>query len=52
MIDSDEAGPINLGNPEERTVTERAALVLELVESESVVEHHPLPVDEIGRAHV
>jgi dTDP-glucose 4,6-dehydratase len=49
MIDSSEAGPINLGNPEEHTVTELAELVLELVESESVVEHHPLPVDDPTR---
>ncbi len=46
MIDSKEVGPINVGNPEERTVTELAELVLELTGSESVVEFHPLPVDD------
>lgn len=49
MIDSDEVGPINLGNPEERTVTELAELVLELTGSKSLVEYHPLPTDDPTR---
>ena len=49
MIDSDEVGPINLGVPEERTVTELAELVLELTGSDSVVEYHPLPTDDPTR---
>jgi dTDP-glucose 4,6-dehydratase len=49
MIDSDETGPINLGNPEERTVTELAELVLDLTGSDSVVEYHPLPTDDPTR---
>ncbi len=46
MLDSDEPGPINLGNPAEHTVTELAEMVLDLTGSSSVVEYHPLPVDD------
>jgi len=49
MIDSGEVGPINLGVPEERTVTELAELVLELTGSDSVLEYHPLPTDDPTR---
>jgi nucleoside-diphosphate-sugar epimerase len=49
MIDSAEAGPVNLGNPEEFTVTEFARLVLRLTGSDSPVEHLPLPVDDPTR---
>jgi nucleoside-diphosphate-sugar epimerase len=49
MIDSAEAGPLNLGNPEEFTVTEFARLVLRLTGSDSPVEHLPLPVDDPTR---
>ena len=46
MLDADEEGPVNLGNPDERTITELAGLVLGLTGSRSTVEHHPLPVDD------
>jgi dTDP-glucose 4,6-dehydratase len=49
MIDSTEAGPINIGNPDERTVTELAELVLEITESRSKLEYHPLPTDDPTR---
>ena len=49
MIDCAESGPVNLGNPEERTVTELAELVLELVDSPSRPEYHPLPIDDPTR---
>ena len=49
MIGSAEAGPVNLGNPEEFTVTEFARLVLRLTGSDSPVEHLPLPVDDPTR---
>jgi UDP-glucuronate decarboxylase len=39
-------GPINLGNPEEYTIRELAALVLELVGSRSTIESLPLPSDD------
>jgi dTDP-glucose 4,6-dehydratase len=46
MIDSAVAGPINLGNPEERSVTELAKLVLHLTGSPSSIEYLPLPIDD------
>lgn len=49
MIDSEEAGPINLGNPVERTVQDLAELVLEITGSKSAIEFHPRPVDDPGR---
>lgn len=49
MIDSAEAGPVNLGNPDERTVTEIAELVLKLTESPSELEYRPLPTDDPTR---
>jgi dTDP-glucose 4,6-dehydratase len=49
MIDCSEVGPINLGNPIERTVTELAELVLGLTGSNSRPEYHPLPTDDPTR---
>jgi dTDP-glucose 4,6-dehydratase len=49
LLDSEEPGPINLGNPTERTVTEFASLILELTQSSSAIEYHPLPVDDPTR---
>ncbi len=58
MIDSAERGPINLGNPDEFTIADFAALVLRITGSSAPVEHRPLPVDDpirrrpdISRAH-
>jgi UDP-glucuronate decarboxylase len=42
-------GPVNLGNPEERTIQELAQLVLELTGSRSRMEHRPLPMDDPAR---
>ena len=49
MLDSDEPGPINLGNPIELSVIAIAELVLELVGSSSRIELHPLPQDDPTR---
>lgn len=49
MIDSDDPGPINLGNPYEQTVLEIANLVLELTGSDSTIEFRPLPIDDPKR---
>lgn len=49
MIDSTDPGPVNLGNPVERTVAELAELVLGITGSDSPVEYHPLPVDDPTR---
>ncbi len=42
-------GPVNIGNPDERTVGELAETVLSLTGSCSTVEHGPLPVDDPRR---
>jgi dTDP-glucose 4,6-dehydratase len=49
MIDSQESGPINLGNPVERTVQELAELVLKITGSSSMIDFHRLPVDDPTR---
>lgn len=46
MLDSDESGPLNIGNPEEFTVLELAEVVLELTGSRSPIEFLPLPQDD------
>ena len=57
MLDGDERGPVNLGNPMERTVTELAEMIVAATGSSSAIEYHPLPADDptrrrpdIGRA--
>lgn len=49
MLDSEQPGPINLGNPTELTVVQIAELVAELVGSTSVIERYPLPQDDPTR---
>ena len=49
MLECDEPGPVNLGNPDERTVLELAELVLRLTGSPSRIERHPLPTDDPTR---
>jgi dTDP-glucose 4,6-dehydratase len=49
MLDSDDAGPINLGNPSEWTMIEFADFVLQLTGSSSAVERFPLPEDDPTR---
>jgi dTDP-glucose 4,6-dehydratase len=49
MIDSRFPGPVNLGNPEEKTVLDLAELVLAITGSESTIEFHPLPTDDPTR---
>ena len=46
LLDSDETGPINIGNPNEFTVRELAELVLEVTGSSSEIVHEDLPVDD------
>ncbi len=57
VMDDGPADPVNLGNPDERTIAELARLVLEVTGSTSKIEHLPLPIDDprvrcpdIGRA--
>lgn len=49
MIDSGEHGPVNIGNPAERTVASLAELVIALSDSRSEIEYFPLPVDDPTR---
>ncbi|MCC5477918.1 UDP-glucuronic acid decarboxylase family protein [Streptomyces barringtoniae] len=49
MLDDDEPGPVNLGNPVELTVFELAELVLDLTGSRAEIQFHPLPVDDPTR---
>ena len=57
LMDSDDEGPVNIGNPEEHTVLELAEKVLRLTGSRSRIVHRGLPADDprrrkpdIGRA--
>jgi dTDP-glucose 4,6-dehydratase len=46
LLDADETGPINIGNPDEHTVLDLAQRVLEATGSSSVVSFGPLPTDD------
>lgn len=46
---SDVAGPVNVGNPHEVTVAELAEIVCGAAQSESTIEHIPLPEDDPAR---
>jgi len=49
MNQSEEIGPVNLGNPEEFTVLELAELVIKLTGSRSKLTFRPLPQDDPAR---
>jgi UDP-glucuronate decarboxylase len=49
MMNSEMTGPVNLGNPCEKTVLEIAKLVIEMVGGESKIEFRPLPSDDPRR---
>jgi dTDP-glucose 4,6-dehydratase len=49
LMRGDEDRPVNIGNPEELTVAEIAALILELSGSRSGTVYHPLPTDDPKR---
>ena len=46
LLDSDEPGPVNIGNPVEFTMLELADVVLELTGSSAGIDHRPLPSDD------
>ncbi len=46
LIDSDEPGPVNLGNPHELSMLELARWVIELAGSRSTIVHIERPVDD------
>jgi dTDP-glucose 4,6-dehydratase len=49
LLDSSLAGPVNIGNPDERTVLELARLVLDITSSSSEIVFEPLPTDDPTR---
>jgi nucleoside-diphosphate-sugar epimerase len=49
LLDSDYVGPVNIGNPDEFTVSQLAHLVVEITSSSSSICHEPLPVDDPTR---
>jgi dTDP-glucose 4,6-dehydratase len=46
LIDRGDADPVNLGNPDERTILELAERVIDVTGSTSGIAHQPLPVDD------
>ena len=46
LLDSDYVGPVNIGNPDEYTISDVANLVLEVTGSSSEVVYEDLPVDD------
>jgi dTDP-glucose 4,6-dehydratase len=46
LMDSDIQTPVNLGNPDERTIQNLAELVLDVTGSDSGITHEPLPPDD------
>jgi nucleoside-diphosphate-sugar epimerase len=46
LLDSNERGPINIGNPVEFTMMELSDIVLELTGSQSKIVYRPLPEDD------
>jgi len=50
LMNQDEiTGPVNIGNPDERTIKEIAELIVELTDSSSEIIYKPLPVDDPER---
>src|SRR6185436_15543082 len=49
LMDSDEEGPVNIGNPDEHTVLDLAETVLRLTGSRSRIVHRALPADDPRR---
>ncbi len=49
LLDSTLTGPVNIGNPDERTMLELAQLVLEVTGSRSDIVFQPLPTDDPTR---
>lgn len=46
MMDSKSKGPVNLGNPSERTILDFAKLIIKLTNSNSKIVYKPLPSDD------
>jgi len=46
LLMSDEAQPVNVGNPDERTILQLAEAILKITGSKSRIVHEPLPVND------
>ena len=46
MMNSKLVGPVNLGNPSERTILDFAKLIIKLTNSKSQIIYKPLPSDD------
>jgi len=46
LMDSDVQTPVNLGNPDERTIKSLAELVIDVTDSDSGITYEPLPPDD------
>jgi len=46
LMEGENIGPMNLGNPTEITILELAKKIINLTESKSVIENNPLPKDD------
>lgn len=46
LLHSDYSGPVNIGNPEEITISQFAEEILKITHSDSPIKYHPLPVDD------
>jgi nucleoside-diphosphate-sugar epimerase len=49
LLDSSLTGPVNIGNPDERSMLELAHLVLDVTGSSSEITYEPLPIDDPTR---
>jgi nucleoside-diphosphate-sugar epimerase len=49
LLDSRLTGPVNIGNPDERTMLELAHFVLDVTGSQSEIDFGPLPTDDPTR---
>jgi nucleoside-diphosphate-sugar epimerase len=49
LMDSSLVGPVNIGNPDERTVLELAQVILDVTGSNSAIAFEPLPIDDPTR---
>ena len=49
LATKDDPGPVNIGNPSERTIRELAELTIKMTGSKSVLRNEPLPVDDPTR---
>jgi len=46
LLESDVQTPVNIGNPDERTIQELAEVIIDLTDSDSEITYEPLPPDD------